>query len=83
MALDPVVENASQRLRLLVWMEMKRRNVTQIEMARRIGYTSKHVSQLMTGTVPMRPDVAELMLATLGLDLVIDVKERVYPRWKD
>lgn len=52
--------------RSLLLGELAAQDVSQAELARRIGKTQKHVSQVLTARVAMSDELADEMLAALG-----------------
>lgn len=45
---------------------IEERDWAQAELAQRLGYTTKHVSQLIKGTVPLTEDTAERLARVVG-----------------
>jgi transcriptional regulator with XRE-family HTH domain len=64
---------ATTQLRAIILAALKAQRVRQVELARRTGLTEKHISQVLSGKCGLSLDVAEAMLAALGLDLVVSV----------
>lgn len=61
--------------RAAVRREMKKAGINQAEMARRIGITAKHISQMLTGKTDGRVEHWAAIAAVLGMDwqlVVID-----------
>lgn len=59
------------KARFLILSELSTRHVTQAELARRIGHSEKHVSQVLTGAVSLSVDMADAMFAALDREWVV------------
>lgn len=62
---------AVAQLRMIILAALQERGVKQTDLADRIGHSEKHVSQSLTGACGLSLTLAEKMLATLGLQLVV------------
>ncbi len=51
-----------------VWAFLKERDISQNELARRVGISSGYLSQLMSGSAHPSPEVRESLQRELGLD---------------
>ena len=58
-----------------IYMEMRRRNVTKSELARRLGQNPKQVDRLLEVTHSSRHDQLDRALAALGKRLVVTVSD--------
>ena len=67
----PASRPATAQLRTIILAALEAQGVKQIELADRIGHSEKHVSQSLTGACGLALTLAEKMLATLGLQLVV------------
>ena len=56
-----------------VWEQINRRNVSQNELAARVGITSGYLSQLMTGTRSPSAQVRKRLQQVLGVDRFDDL----------
>lgn len=54
--------------RLAIRRELKRQEMSQAELARRIGITTKHMSQMLTGVMDGRLELWVAMADALGLE---------------
>jgi transcriptional regulator with XRE-family HTH domain len=70
------MRNATAQLRDLIAAELDRQGVTQVELADRIGRSTKHVSQTLTGASNLGLNLAGRMLDALGVDLVLTIEPR-------
>lgn len=66
-ALPPAPPDSSEwRARRRILAAIEQRDTTQVELARRLGMSQKHVSQALTGRCRLSFDLADRMLAALG-----------------
>lgn len=65
----------TETLRALILAELTEQKVTQTELARRIGRSTKHVSQTLTGKVTLSASLADSMLRALGRKAVVTVED--------
>jgi transcriptional regulator with XRE-family HTH domain len=63
--------DSAARTRQAVWTALTVREVTQAELARRVGITPKHVNQTLHGYAGLGLDLADRMLAALDCELVV------------
>lgn len=63
-------------LRDLVRTAIADTGTRQTDLATTLGYTQKHISQLMRGHAQLRIDVAARMLDAMGWELVVAMRPR-------
>lgn len=66
--------SAEEQLRAHVRGALIRAGISQAEACRQLGLSTKHMSQMLTGRVPLSLTWAEGIIGLCGLDLVIDVR---------
>jgi transcriptional regulator with XRE-family HTH domain len=57
-------------------------NVSQAELARRLGLSKKHVNQMLTGKTAVSLDMAEQMLGAVGWTLLVSAREGSAERYR-
>ena len=50
-----------------VWAFLEERDISQNELARRVGISSGHISQLMSGEAHPSPELRQRLLRVLGI----------------
>lgn len=69
-------ETATQhQLRVLVRKEVASAGLSQSELSQRLGCSTKHMSQLMTGKSPLTLNWVEAILRQIGKHLELDVAD--------
>jgi transcriptional regulator with XRE-family HTH domain len=67
------VRSASARLREIILALMEIQDISQIELADRVGHSRRHVAQVLRGTCELSLPLAEKMLAALDMNVVVGV----------
>jgi ribosome-binding protein aMBF1 (putative translation factor) len=62
----------SQRIAVLVLLEMKKKNLTQKALAERMNCTQQYVSKILKGKENMSLDTLTKLEDALGINLIID-----------
>ena len=63
--------------RMAICLALQHENVSRAELARRVGITPKHVSQVLLGNSRLSFDLAEFMMGALGWQLTIGARRAV------
>ena len=69
--MTPISRAASTHLRDLVRAELDRASVTQTHIAETLGFSQKHISQVLTGRVGLSVDMAAAILRVVGRRLAL------------
>lgn len=64
---------ADEQLRTQTRAAVRRSGISQAEICRQLGVSTKHLSQMLTGQVPLTLMWAEGILALIGMQLTITV----------
>lgn len=67
------MRSASARIREIILALLEIHDITQAELADRIGHSQRHVSQVLTGVCGLSLPLAEKMLAALDMNMVVGV----------
>lgn len=70
-----LVQTGERRTREAIRAALAEQDMTQAELAQRMGITQKHMSNLLNGKTALSFDFAERCLAALGRRLVTTVEE--------
>ncbi len=75
-ACGQTILNAEDQVRAAIRGALDVAGITQTELARRIGMSQKHVSQVLTGKTGLSLALADRMLAAIGSRLRMTVEAR-------
>lgn len=67
------IQVAERRVREALRQALIEQDITQKELAERLGVTQKHISQVLSGKSGLSFDFAERCAAALGMVIVIDL----------
>jgi plasmid maintenance system antidote protein VapI len=68
------VTGAEEDLRVQVRAALERTGISQAEASRRLGLSTKHTNQMITGRAPMPLQWADRILTLCGMRLVIGIQ---------
>jgi plasmid maintenance system antidote protein VapI len=68
------VTGTEQIIRSQVRAALERAHISQAEASRRLGLSTKHTNQMITGRAPMPLQWADRILALCGMRLVIGIQ---------
>lgn len=69
-----MVVNTEDRLRQLIRDELEVQGVKQVHVARTLGLTEKHMSQVLNGKAGLSPALADAILSVLGRRFVVTTR---------
>ncbi|MGV9278097.1 helix-turn-helix domain-containing protein [Streptomyces griseosporeus] len=72
-------DTAEAQLRAHVRTALATARISQAEACRRLGVSTKHMSQMLTGAAPLTLGWAEQILALCGKRVVVNVRRRSRP----
>jgi transcriptional regulator with XRE-family HTH domain len=76
------VTGLAEDVREQIRLALRIAGVCQAELARRLGLSEKHISQLLTGRSAISLDMAERILDAVGYTLVVSVREGPASRYR-